>query len=166
MLSDKGYLKETMACQEMEAHLEEEPTSVDMKPEVAQEEEVPTEDATVMPVREPKKKRHKDQKLAVAQRGTSCHAKLAQKTKTDHKMSRHAAVARRRRDAFKKETTQGNFGSRRKELAAANCLQCLRKQPSDEKYSSVLNQRERERERERVLRAVFSMSWVASSEWK
>lgn len=43
--------KETMACQEMEARLEEEePTSVDMKPEAAQQEEVPIEDATVIPV--------------------------------------------------------------------------------------------------------------------
>jgi hypothetical protein len=47
--------EETMACQEtMEARLEkEEPTSVEMKPEVAHE-EVPLEDAVVMPVREPK----------------------------------------------------------------------------------------------------------------
>jgi hypothetical protein len=45
--------EETMACQEMEAcQEEEEPTSVDMKPEVAQQEEVPVEDATVIPVRE------------------------------------------------------------------------------------------------------------------
>jgi hypothetical protein len=45
---------ETIACQEMEAHLEEEkPASVDTKPEAAQEEEVPIEDATVMPVIEP-----------------------------------------------------------------------------------------------------------------
>jgi diphthamide synthase subunit DPH2 len=43
--------RETLACQEMEASLEEEePTSVDMKPEVAQDEKVPVEDATVMPV--------------------------------------------------------------------------------------------------------------------
>jgi hypothetical protein len=43
-----------MACQEMEAcQEEEEPTSVDMKPEAAQQEEVPMEDATVIPVREP-----------------------------------------------------------------------------------------------------------------
>jgi hypothetical protein len=43
--------KEMMDCQEnMEAHLEgkEEPASVDMEPEVAQE--VPKEDAAVMPV--------------------------------------------------------------------------------------------------------------------
>jgi hypothetical protein len=45
---------ETMACQEMEVRQEEEePTLVDMKPEAAQQEEVPVEDATVIPVREP-----------------------------------------------------------------------------------------------------------------
>jgi hypothetical protein len=40
---------------EMEAHLEDEkPASVDMKPEAAEhQEEVPVEDATVMPVVEP-----------------------------------------------------------------------------------------------------------------
>jgi hypothetical protein len=47
--------KETMAFQEMEACLEEEkmPTLVDMKPEAAEQREVPVQDATVMPVREP-----------------------------------------------------------------------------------------------------------------
>jgi hypothetical protein len=54
--------KETMACREKaEARLEEEdPASVDMKPEVAQDETVPVEDATVMPVGQPKKKRRRD----------------------------------------------------------------------------------------------------------
>jgi hypothetical protein len=46
---------ETIACQEMEAHPEDEkPASVDMKPEVVeQQDDVPVEDATVIPVREP-----------------------------------------------------------------------------------------------------------------
>jgi hypothetical protein len=48
-----GRNMETIACQEMEAHPEEEkPASVDMKSEAA-EREVPVQDATVMPVREP-----------------------------------------------------------------------------------------------------------------
>jgi hypothetical protein len=47
--------EETMACQDMEASQEEEkPTSVDMKPDTAQQEEVPVEDATAIPVGEPK----------------------------------------------------------------------------------------------------------------
>jgi hypothetical protein len=46
----------TMACQETEAHPEEEkPASVDTTPEAAQQEEVPMEDAEVIPVGEPKK---------------------------------------------------------------------------------------------------------------
>jgi hypothetical protein len=52
---------ETTACEEMEAHLEEEePALVDMKTEVAQDEKVPVGDAIVMPVEEPKKKRRRD----------------------------------------------------------------------------------------------------------
>jgi hypothetical protein len=54
----KANGEETMACQEkMEARLEEEkPASMEMKPEVA-DEEVLREDATVMPVGEPRKRR-------------------------------------------------------------------------------------------------------------
>jgi hypothetical protein len=48
-----------MACQEtMEACPEcKEPASVEMTPEVAHEQEVPLEDAAVMPVGEPRKGR-------------------------------------------------------------------------------------------------------------
>jgi hypothetical protein len=75
--SHKGIVAETkpetgiktMACQEMGAHPEEEePTSVDMKPEAAEQSEVPVQDATVMPVGEPKKKRRRDQRLAAERR--------------------------------------------------------------------------------------------------
>jgi hypothetical protein len=59
---------ETMACQEMEARLKVEPTSVDMKPKVAKDEGVPNVDAEIMPVGESKKKRRKDRKLAVERR--------------------------------------------------------------------------------------------------
>jgi hypothetical protein len=56
--------KETMACQEIEARQEEEePTSVDRKPEVAQQREVPVEDAVLKPVKG-RKKRHKGKKKA------------------------------------------------------------------------------------------------------
>jgi hypothetical protein len=63
---------EMIACQEMEALSEEKkPTSVDMKPEVAQKEQVPVQDATVMPVGEPKKKkRRRHWNLATERRGT------------------------------------------------------------------------------------------------
>jgi hypothetical protein len=55
---------EMIACQEMEACLEEkELTSVDRKPEVAQQREVPSEDAIVKPVKE-WKRRHRGKKRA------------------------------------------------------------------------------------------------------
>jgi hypothetical protein len=51
---EPGRNMETIACQEMEAYPEEEkPASVDMKPEAAEQREVPVQDATVMPVIEP-----------------------------------------------------------------------------------------------------------------
>jgi hypothetical protein len=107
----------TMACQGMEARQEEEkPPSLDTKPEAAQREEVPVEDAEVIPVGEPKKKRRRDRKLAaqhrrqkpntstqencgpqtrlaVTRRGTTCRAKVARKAPIDRKMSRRATVA-------------------------------------------------------------------------
>jgi hypothetical protein len=59
-----------MACQEtMEARLEaEEPTSVDMTPEVADDQEVPVEDAVEMPVGEPRKRRRDGRNLAAVRR--------------------------------------------------------------------------------------------------
>jgi hypothetical protein len=56
---------ETLACQEMEARQEEEkPTSLDRKPEAAEERQVPEENAEVIPVGEPRKKRRKDREVA------------------------------------------------------------------------------------------------------
>jgi hypothetical protein len=57
--------EETMACQEKtEAHLQGEPASEDMTSEVAHEQEVPREDAEVMPVGEPRKRRRDGRNLA------------------------------------------------------------------------------------------------------
>jgi hypothetical protein len=122
---------ETLACQEMEARQEEKkPTSPDRKPEAAQKAEVPAENATVMPVGEPKKKRRRDRKLAaerrrqkpkdltrenyetqkklaVARRGTTRREKVTRHTKvTDRKVSRRATVARRRRDICRPNITR------------------------------------------------------------
>jgi hypothetical protein len=107
----------TMAYQEMEARQEEEePSSAYRKPEAAQKAEVPAENAEVMPVGEPKKKRRRDRKLAaehrrqktntstrencgpqerlaVTHRGRTRRAKMARKTQIDRKMSRRATVA-------------------------------------------------------------------------
>jgi hypothetical protein len=129
----------TMACQEMEAHQEEEePTSADRKPEAADQREAPVDDAEVMPVGEPKKKRRRDRKLAaenrrqkpktltrencgpqkrlaVAHRGTTCRAKVAQKTPIHWKMSRRATVAWRKRNIFRQNMTRRATLARRKE---------------------------------------------------
>jgi aconitase B len=61
---------ETLACREMtEERLKEKKlTSPDRKPEAAQKTEVPAENATVMPVGEPRKKQRRDRKLAVEHR--------------------------------------------------------------------------------------------------
>jgi hypothetical protein len=89
----------TMAYRETTEERQEEkkPTSPDRKPEEAQKDEAPADDAEVMPVGEPKKKRRRDRKLAaehcrqepkcgppmelaVAHRGMSLHATVARKT--------------------------------------------------------------------------------------
>jgi hypothetical protein len=98
--------KETMFCQEMETRLEEKkPSSPDRKPEAAQKEEVPAENAEEIPVGEPRKKRRRDRNqrkmkkrtqendgcqrsLAATSRGTSNHAKVAWKTQADRKIPR------------------------------------------------------------------------------
>jgi hypothetical protein len=51
--------KKTMACQEMDAR-QEKPTSLDRKPEAAEERHVPEENAEVIPVGEPRKERRRD----------------------------------------------------------------------------------------------------------
>jgi hypothetical protein len=62
--------EETMACQgNMEARLEEdEPASEDVTSEVAQEQEVPVEDAEVTAVGEPRKRRRDRRHLAAVRR--------------------------------------------------------------------------------------------------
>jgi hypothetical protein len=97
-----GTRGEKMACQgKAEAHLEgEEPTSVDMEPEAAHG-EVPREDAAVMPVGEPKKRRRdrnldarclrKRQKGTQGKNGCRRNSVAASRGTT-----RRAVVARRR----------------------------------------------------------------------
>jgi hypothetical protein len=129
---------ETMACQTTEAHLENELTSVDRKPEAAEQQEVPVEDAKVMSVGEPKKKQHRDRKLAaehcrqepkdtkkinggpqekfaVARRRRSHHATVAwQKGKRSViRMSPRATVARCMRDILRANKTQEKCRPRR-----------------------------------------------------
>jgi hypothetical protein len=103
--------KETAACQETtEAHLEgkEEPASVDMTPEVA-DEEVPLEGAEVMAVGGPKKRRRDRRHLAAGRR---------QKEQQDLVAARRAEVAWRRITFFRKILTH-EFCGLRKEVTAA-----------------------------------------------
>jgi hypothetical protein len=128
---------ETMACQGMEARQEEKPTSADRKPKAAKQRKAPAEKATVMPVREPKKKRRKDRKLAaehrrqkpntstrencgpqnrlaVARSGSNRRGRVKRHTKeTDRKMPRRATVARRKRDIVKSYLPQEKCYPRR-----------------------------------------------------
>jgi hypothetical protein len=81
---------ETLACQEMEACQEEEgPTSVEIKSEAT--EEVRAEDAEVMPVGEPKKKRRRDRKLAAEH----CRQELKDTKRINGGPQGKLAVARR-----------------------------------------------------------------------
>jgi hypothetical protein len=80
--------EETRACQEMEAHLEEEePTSVDMKPEAAEQREVPIRDATVMPVREPEEEMTPvtRKEMMACRQTTEVHLEEKQLTSLDRK---------------------------------------------------------------------------------
>jgi hypothetical protein len=125
---------ETMACQEMEARQEEKLTSLDRKPEAAEERHVPEENAEVIPVGEPREKRRRDRnqrkkkkrtqgndgyqrRLAAARRGTSHRAEVARKMQTDKKMPRLVTVARRMRNIFRPNTTRRARVARCKENA-------------------------------------------------
>jgi hypothetical protein len=149
----KDNEEDAMACEEKtEVRLEkkEEPTSVEIKPEVADEREVPVQDAARMPVGEPRKKRRDRRRLAAGRRqeeedlnldarrrrkgqgraqrkhrclknlvaarsGTTCRAVVARRRTlfmettrsrlivAAKEVSRRATLARRRRDATKKE---------------------------------------------------------------
>jgi hypothetical protein len=144
----------------MEAHQEEEePISADRKPEAAKQRQAPVDDAEVMPVGEPKKKRRRDRKLAaehrrqkpktsarencgpqkrmaVARRGTTSRAKMARKTQIDSKMSRRATVARRKRDIVKLYLTQEKCRPRR-ELVASRTRTTHRAKVARRKENSV-----------------------------
>jgi hypothetical protein len=91
---------ETLACRETtEERLEEKkPTSPDRKPEAAQKAEVPAENATVMPVEEPKKKRCRDRKLAAERR----HQEPKDTKKINGGPQEKLAVARRRTTPVRK----------------------------------------------------------------
>jgi hypothetical protein len=159
LLNPKKKVK-TMACQGMEARQEEKPTSMDRKLEAAQQEEVPVEDAEVIPVGEPKKESvgteywprstaARNQKLrhgriAVARRGTSRRAKVARKTPIDRKMSRRATVARGKRDIVNSYFPQEKCHSRRG-LVASRTRTTHRAKVARRKVNSVGRDRTRDK---------------------
>jgi hypothetical protein len=121
----KNTREEMVACQEtMEARLEgkEEPASEEMKPEVAHE-EVPKEDAAVMPVRGLRKQR-RGQKHAAGRReepeklNRGICGPRENLAATCRKVSRRATVAWRRRNILRKFWTRRSCRLR-KEVAAA-----------------------------------------------
>ena len=127
--------KEMTAYREMEAHPEEEPTSVETKPEAAEHREVPVDDALRILVREPKERRRdwklaaeccrqtaKDatwenrgprKELAVTNRRATRRVEAARQEENRRKTSRCATVAQCWRNNFKKETPQGAFRCQR-----------------------------------------------------
>jgi hypothetical protein len=153
----------TMACQEMGAPQEEKPTSRDMKPEAAEEREVPVQDAEVMPVGEPRKegrrnRNHRNKKkrtqgnngcqsrLAAARRGTSHRATVARlkDSRMDIGMFRRARVTRRKRHILKSYIKEGKCRARR-ELVDSRTRTTHRAKVARRKVNSVGMDRTREK---------------------
>jgi hypothetical protein len=102
--------EETTVCQEtMEARLEvEEPASVDTTPEMADDQEVPVQDAEVVPVGEPGKKRRDRRRLAAERR-----QKKEQKRTQRKDGCRRNLVAARRGTTRRVQVARHNFLSTR-----------------------------------------------------
>jgi hypothetical protein len=110
----KNIRKETMACQEKtEARLQgrEEPASVDIEPEVA-DEEVPVEDAARMPVGEPRNTRRDRRNLAADR-----HQKKQQKrTQSTNGCPKNLVEARRGTTRRAQVAPRRSFSHRRPEI--------------------------------------------------
>jgi hypothetical protein len=97
--------EETTACQEtMDARLEvKEPAPVDMTPEVADDQEVPVEDAVEMPTGEPKKRRRDGRNLAAVRRhkkkdrvlDARCHRREQERAQRKNGCLKNLVAARR-----------------------------------------------------------------------
>jgi predicted flap endonuclease-1-like 5' DNA nuclease len=134
-----------MACREStETRLEEKkPTSPDRKPEAAQKEEFPAENAEVKPVGEPKKKRRRDRRLAagrrrhkqkistlegcgppkelaVARSGTTRRAKVARKAPIDRMYCRAAMAWQNDKRSGKKMSRLATVARRTRDTLAPN----------------------------------------------
>ena len=113
-------LKEMRAWRE-----EEEPTSANRKPEAAELSEVPVQDAEVMPVGEPKKKRRRDRHRRNMKNPTRKNCGPQNKLAGSRRVSRSARVAWRKRNIFRKSWTLGDHEPRMK--LAAPCWKTSRR---------------------------------------
>jgi hypothetical protein len=115
----RAELDETTACHEA-TRTESDPGTMQS---VEEHQEIPKEDAAVKPVKG-RKKRRRGRKLTAGRPG-----ELNELTRSDYgsgkklaaacrKMTRRAAVARRKRNVFRKTGTQGNCGPRKRLTAA------------------------------------------------
>jgi hypothetical protein len=125
---------EMVAYQEVEARPQEkEPTSVDTKPEAAEERQVPEGNATVMPVEEPKKKRRRDRLLAAECRRhkqkISTQENGAPQKKLPvacRKVSHCATVAWHKRNIFWQNTTcRAQVARQMENVAGRNCTMAV-----------------------------------------
>jgi hypothetical protein len=111
--------EETTACQEtVEARLEtEEPASVEATPEVAEEAEVPVQDAEVVPVGEPGKKRRDRRHLAAVRRQKEKDQNL------DARRRRKGQERAQRKDGCRRNLVAARRGTtRRVQVARHNIL--------------------------------------------
>jgi hypothetical protein len=111
----KDNEEEAMACEEKtEVRLEEEeePTSVEMKLEVADEREVPVQDAAKMPVGEPGKKRRDRRRLAAQcrQKKEEELTEMIGKTHREREDSTSADVKERQETTVCHEATEADIG--------------------------------------------------------
>jgi hypothetical protein len=100
-----------------------EQTSVDMEPEVAHE--VPKEDAAIMPVGEPRKRRG-DRNLAAERRQKKQHERTQSKDgcrknliAARRGMTRRAKVTRQKGKLFRRKLNQGPYEPQKKKKKAA-----------------------------------------------
>jgi hypothetical protein len=103
----------------MEARPEEKKlTSLDWKPEPAEQREVPAEDTMIMPVREPRKW-HKDRKLAMEHRcqkkeQTQCQYGSRGKLAVAHRGTSHRATVTRLKRDILRNTNQKKCGPQKR----------------------------------------------------
>jgi hypothetical protein len=121
---DTKVYQETTACQNAtEVDMEKNEPDPGMMQSAVEHQDIPTEDAAIMPVGEPRKQR------SVRKLAMESHQKIKDRTLGNHEfkrkspaacrmVSRHAAVARSKGNTFRKLQTKENCGLWRKFVAA------------------------------------------------